>query len=372
MTQERCRTIIPPENDNENLAEREIQNYHNLFNLKPANEWLEDAKKRPVQKALFGDFWLEGELSILFSDTNRGKSTLAMQIAESLARGKEIAPFEVVPPAQKVLYFDFEMSEKQFEARYSVPGKDSKPRSHYRFSDDLLRAQIAPHNELPEGYKNVTEFVQHSFTELLSQTQARIVIVDNITFLKGANENASAAAQLMKALKYLKQCHGLSILVLAHTPKLPFTSPLSLGDLQGSKMLSNFADNVFVLGASNQAKDLRYLKHLKPRSTRIRYDVSNVILYRIKKSRGFLHFEFVGYGNERDHLVWHREYVDGERAKLMIMAKKLYTQGASQRRVAMILGINHSTVCRYLKASTPGDENILKEEDIRRMQEENV
>ncbi|HEV7644636.1 MAG TPA: AAA family ATPase [Pyrinomonadaceae bacterium] len=104
------KVIIPPEDVN--AHEREIQNHHNLFNLKPANQWLEDAGKKPAAKSLFGDFWLEGELSILFSDTNRGKSTLAMQIAEALARGKAIAPMESVPDAQKVLYLDFELSEK--------------------------------------------------------------------------------------------------------------------------------------------------------------------------------------------------------------------------------------------------------------------
>lgn len=351
--------------------QREIQNWNNLFNLKPANEWMEVAGRKPQPKALFGDFWLEGELSILFSDTNRGKSTLAVQIAESLARGKAIAPMESVPNAQKVLYFDFEMSEKQFEARYSALSKDGT-RRRYLFSDNLLRAQTALHGELPPGYKNMAEFTQHSFTELLNETGARIVIVDNITFLKGANENAAAAAQLMKALKHMKEYYGLSILVLAHTPKLPYTSPFSLNDMQGSKMLGNFADNVFALGASHQAKDLRYLKHLKPRSTGILYDAANVILYRVKKSHDFLHFEFEGYGKERDHLVWRYDYSDGERAKSIIVAKKLYAAGKNQRRVAMIMGVSPATVNRYLKAAAQDDEDILKEEDIRRMQEEIV
>ncbi len=330
---------------------------------------MEDAGKKPAARALFGDFWLEGELSILFSDTNRGKSTLAMQIAEALARGKPIAPFEAVPAAQKVLYFDFEQSEKQFEARYSEMGTDGSRRC-YRFSDNLLRAQTALLGELPPGYKTAAEFIHHSLTELLRQTGARIVIVDNITFLKGANESASAAAQLMQALKYLKDYYSLSILVLAHTPKLPFTAPLSLRDLQGSKMLSNFADNVFALGASNQAADLRYLKHLKPRNSGIRFDVSNVILYRIEKSRGFLHFEFVGFASERDHLMWRHEYIDGKRGELIIAAKRLFASGASRRRIGLILGVSHTTVSRYLEAAAPNDEGILSDEDLRRLQDE--
>src|SRR5882757_5562944 len=301
------------------LPEHEIQNPCNLFNLKPVSAWLEDAGQKPQPKALFGDFWLEGELSILFSDSGRGKSTLAMQIAENLARGKPVAPFESAPPAQRVLYFDFEMSDKQFETRYSVEKKD-ETRNRYRFSDNLLRAQAAEHDHLPPGFETMAEFIHHSFVTLLRETGARIVIVDNITFLKGANENASAAVQLMKALKHLKEYYGVSMLVLAHTPKLPYTSPLTINDMQGSKMLSNFADNVFAIGASNQAKDLRYLKHLKPRGGEIRFDASNIILYRIKRSRAFLQFEFEGCARERDHLVWRHDNSDGERANWVVMA----------------------------------------------------
>ena len=359
------------ENIEQDLAGHEIQNPYNLFNLKPVGAWLEDAGQKPQPKALFGDFWLEGELSILFSDSGRGKSILAMQIAESLARGLPIEPFEAVPPAQKVLYLDFELSEKQLAARYSAMREDGE-RCHHSFPDDLLRAQTAMHDHLPPGFETMAEFLHHSFVTLLRETGARIVVVDNITYLKGVNENAAAAAQLMKVLKHLKELYDLSILVLAHTSKLPYTSPFSLNDVQGSKMLSNFADNVFALGASNQAKELRYLKHLKPRGTELRYDASKVIIYRVKKSQAFLHFEFVGYGKERDHLVWRWEYSDGERAKSIIVAKKLYTEGASQRRVAMIMGVSPSTVNRYLRAAAWGDEDILTDDDIRRMQEENV
>ncbi len=336
--------------ENTELQKPEIQNWNNLFNLKPANEWLKEAELRPTQGALFGDFWLEGELSILFSDTNRGKSALAVQIAESLARGVALAPMEPVPDAQKVLYFDFEMSEKQFRSRYSCVS-DGDESEHYKFSENFLRAQAAPHDELPPGYKNITEFVQHSFMELLRETGAKIVIVDNITFLKGANQNAGAAAQLMKALKHIQQRHGVSILVLAHTPKRPFTAPLTINDLQGSNMLGNFADNVFAMGASSHDKDLRYLKHIKPRGMEIRYDAANVILYRLVKEDRFLRFTFEGYGSERDHLQWRFQDSEEQRRELITRAGQLRALGKSQRQIAIHLGVSATAVNRYLKLS---------------------
>ncbi len=333
---------------------REIQNWNNLFNLKPATQWITDVKKHPTQGALFGDFWLEGELSILFSDTGRGKSILAVQIAETLARGIPLAPFEAVPEAQKVLYFDFEMSEKQFAARYSTESApkigETEGTAHYQFSENFLRAQAAPHDELPCGYKNMTEFVQYSFTELLRESEARVVIVDNITFLKGTNQNTAAAAQLMKALKHIKQYYGISILVLAHTPKRAFTAPISINDLQGSNMLSNFADNVFALGASFQDPGLRYLKHIKHRNTGVKYDALNIVLYRLVKNDCFLKFEFAGYGRECEHLEWSFKNAKERRGARKAEAHRLQLLGKNQREIASRLAVSPATVSRYLEA----------------------
>ena len=58
-----------------------------FFVLKPANQWMTEAKETPVPKMLFGQFWFEGELCILFADTNVGKSILAVQIADGISRG---------------------------------------------------------------------------------------------------------------------------------------------------------------------------------------------------------------------------------------------------------------------------------------------
>jgi hypothetical protein len=335
-----------PENQRE--PQHEIQNYYNLFNLKSANQWMKEGGEKPEPEALFGDFWLEGELAVLFSDTGRGKSILAVQIAESLARGIPVAPMEKVPPAQSVLYFDFEMTEKQFTFRYST--KSDASVTQYQFSENFLRAQSALHDGLPSGYKNLSEFVYLSFREILRQSRARVVIVDNITFLKGANQNVSAAAQLMKGLKYVKDYHEVSILVLAHTPKRAFTSPLNINDLQGSNMLSNFADSVFALGASNQDRNARYLKQIKPRGSEAKYDQSNVVLFHIVKKDDFLQFEFDGYGAEREHLPWQFENDRERREELKTEARRMRDEGKSMRQISRSLAIPLTTVSRYLDA----------------------
>ena len=56
-----------------------------LFTVLKGNEWLEQANKRPIPNPLFNCLWYEGEICILFADTNLGKSILAVQIATDLS-----------------------------------------------------------------------------------------------------------------------------------------------------------------------------------------------------------------------------------------------------------------------------------------------
>jgi hypothetical protein len=81
-----------------------------IFTVKTANEWLKESKQKPIPKMLFGEFWLEGELAILFADTGKGKSILAVHIAESVARGRAIEPMTNTARPQMVLYLDFELT----------------------------------------------------------------------------------------------------------------------------------------------------------------------------------------------------------------------------------------------------------------------
>ena len=90
-----------------------------------------------------------------------------------------------------------------------------------------------------------------SLVRCITETGARILIIDNLTYLKAENEKAKDALPLMKHLKALKSKYSLSILAtLAHTPKRDMSKPLSPNDLQGSKMLMNFCDSSFAIGKS--------------------------------------------------------------------------------------------------------------------------
>ncbi|MES2427273.1 MAG: hypothetical protein V4560_09890 [Bacteroidota bacterium] len=91
------------------------------------------------------------------------------------------------------------------------------------------------------------------------------------------------------------------------TPKRNPAKPVTRNDLQGSKMLINFADSAFAIGESQTTTGLRYLKQIKQRSGTEVYGANNVCLCRMVKPTNFLHFEFTGFGTEAAHLLHYTE-----------------------------------------------------------------
>ena len=321
-----------------------------LFLTRSADNWMRLASYRGPLVPLFGEMWLSGELSVLFADTGVGKSVLAMQIAASIATGVPIAPFDHAIEPQPVLYIDFELSEAQFAARYAEVGPDGALSNPYAFGPNFIRAELPVTYEMPAEFQNdYRHFMQVSLRRALARTGARILIVDNITWLTRSTQGQVDALRLMKFLKQLKYEAGLSILVLAHTPKRHLARTLTVNDLQGSKMIANFADNIFAMGVSAVERNLRYLKHIKPRSTELKYDASNVIVYRLEKKQNFLGFTFTDYGTERSHLAGHLGPNYNEKTALKPLARELALQGKTQREIAAELNISLATVNRYLK-----------------------
>jgi hypothetical protein len=341
-------------------ANRKTDNY---FVVQSGNEWMSQSKSQAIPKKLFGEFWFENELCILFADTNVGKSILAVQIADRISRGqlvvggRQSADDIELPTAncqlptdcdgQKVVYFDFELTAKQFESRFSEREEGSDEFvNHYEFHRNFYRAEINPESSDIGGFAKFEEFLNNALETTVVSSGTKVLIIDNLTYLRDETENARNALPLMKFLKSLKSKHGLSILALAHTPKRDSSKPLGRNDLQGSKMLINFCDSSFAIGESAKNVGMRYLKQIKARNTEIIYHTENVLMANIAKAGNFLHFEFHGSGAEQEHL---KVFSDKQRTELIEQVKQLTAKGKSQREVAEQLGISQMSVSRYLK-----------------------
>lgn len=297
-----------------------------MLTIKTANRTIKEAALRPNPDALWLSLWYEGEVCCLFSDSNLGKSIYAVQIAAKVAETK------------RVLYFDFELSDKQFQLRYS----DEQGNLNV-FPDNLYRVEI---NRESLDVANFEEAIIGNIEQAALQTGAKILVIDNLTYLCIASEKGDVAGALMFRLMALKKKHGLSLLVLSHTPKRSLSNPITQNDLAGSKKLYNFFDSVFAIGKSAKDSNLRYIKQLKVRYGNYTYDSDNVIVAAIEKVGTFLQFVNIGFATEKEHL---KEPSEKDVSQEIENVKQLSGQGKSIRDIAKELNISKSKVGRILK-----------------------
>ena len=316
---------------------------NNLLQTKKAGDWMLQEHGKPAAKQLFGSLWTEHELCILFADTNLGKSILAVQIANSLTKICSTAPFyNNLGASASVLYLDFELSSAQFSSRYYSPQWGS-----YLFSENFYRSEFNPSATAGvTSYPEYNDFMHREIEAAVQKTRAQALIIDNITYMRSGTSHVKDAMALMKMLKALKTKYQLSVLVLAHTPKRNPHKPLTVNDLQGSKMLINFADSAFAIGQSHSQPGMRYLKQIKQRSHKEEYGEGNIALISLENHLNFLRYKFEGFAPERDHI---RRPETGNKSHLHKKIIALRQKGHGLRKIAGEVGVHFTTVGKILK-----------------------
>ena len=191
------------------------------------------------------------------------------------------------------------------------------------------------------------DFLYQSIEKEIERTRARIIIIDNLTFLSDELERSKGALPLMKKLKALKNKYGLSILILAHTPKRDASKPITKNDLQGSRALLGFTDSCFAIGESAEDVGIRYVKQIKERETEKVYHDKNVIVFEIEKSHNFLQFTFKGFGYEYNFLK-RRSEEELKELEEQIIELWISTPGISQSEIARQLKTYRKKVGRVL------------------------
>lgn len=301
----------------------------NLLAIKTANQTLKDAALLPDPKFLYEPLVVEGELTILFADTGIGKTALSVQIA------MHIALYYVL------LYVDLELTDKQFEKRYrNEEGK------HFTFPDNFYRATYEMLKEIPDDI-TYEDFFINSLKDRIKEHSAEVVVLDNLTkIVSSSTDTAKSTIPIMNALSAMKFEEGITFLILEHNKKVEEWKPISLNDLQGSKMKSNFADSVFTIGRSAFDKSLRYIKQLKVRSGELIYDEENVLLCELSTNEGYLGFNQLGFRQEKE-LLRQRETSGYDENIEQVL--ELKSKGYSNVQIGKQLQCSESVVRKWLK-----------------------
>lgn len=300
-------------------------NDNGLLNIKMANTWVKEAKSRPNPHTWFHGLIVSNENTVIFAASNVGKSILAVQIAEEIAK------------EEKVLYLDLELSDKQFQMRYTMGD------TVHHFPENFLRAEINPENLLNVDLENgIIDSIEKAI-----MTGIKVVIIDNITFACMNAERAEVAGEFMKKVIFLKQKYQLTVVAIAHTPKQYYRKPLDQYDLAGSSKLINLFDAGIAMGCSVKGKDLRYIKQVKTRSGPKLYGEDNVAVCELTTEEGWLHFKFLGCGTEREHLFIQKSMFADE--EIIEMVRPLVKMKYSLSRIEKETGLSHGTAARVRK-----------------------
>ena len=325
-----------PKVDIENITKAIVENEENDTNnddglwMTKANKAMEKAFKIKDRESLYKRLWYESEICVLFAMSNLGKSILAVQIANEIAKSGKL-----------VNYLDYELEDKQFQQRYT----NNRTKQMFKFSDNLFRANLSVDFALDNNGR-----VERFFKKLeeLSKKGVKIFILDNITSLVDKIENGDVVLDFMRRLKQLKEKYGLSILIVAHTTKKRDSTPLTQDNLAGSKKLMNFADSAFAIGKSLIETDVKYIKQLKVRYGKFTNDEDNVLLCKIVKEDNFPHFVECGYAVEKDLLNTKKSIANEGKRELMHVAYVLHTRGVSNRKIGRELGVSDKTIGKWI------------------------
>ncbi len=309
-----------------------------LLSIKSANAWIEDSLNCPDPKTYFHGLIVQNENTVIFASSNVGKSILAIQIAEDIAR------------SEKILYVDLELSSKQFQMRYSDPSTGEV----HVFPSNFTRAEIDP--EMIVGADLEQEILDSIEEAAIGGTL--FFVIDNITFICNDSEKGATAGSFMMKLIRLKKKYGLTTIVIAHTPKRRGWEPITQNDLAGSAKLINFFDAGIALARSAKDNNLRYLKQVKVRTGEYQHDADNVIIFDVNKSGGFLKFEIQDYAKESDHLK-NREGSDDYDEIIEIL--KLQRDGKTIREIAKILDMSKGSVQRRIEKARKNNITIPDE-----------
>ena len=318
-----------------------------MFIVETANQRIARAKELPNPRQMVGNFWKESELMVLFAYTGTGKTMFAMQIARAISEGKSV--FNELPnecEAKKVLFYDAELSDKQFQNRSS-----SNYKNEYQYSDNYFYATIDREYNLKKG-ESFSESIIPLLESMVVNNEIEVLIIDNLHCLQESLENSKDAKPLMDSLVGIKRRYNVSLMIVGHTPKQTLFKEMDLKDLQGSAALSVQLDTCVAIGNSIINDKTKYFKEVKMRDGMYLFGRDNVITVELQEMGNLTEFKFIDTESEINHL----EEVDAN--KIIDTVLELRKDGNTIREIKEKTGISRGKVHNIVQAHKDVDKVV--------------
>jgi AAA domain/Homeodomain-like domain/CHC2 zinc finger/Toprim-like len=282
-------------------------------------------------KKVFGEFILEKQLVLFPAERGTGKTFLMLQLCISISSQWQSFCGEPLELYGNTLYINFELNEDTMRRRLS------KLYDGQTFKDSFKNASycLSYRGDLDS---NLTEIIKY-----VKKVKPVLVVIDNLraAFSNMDNEKNKDMSKAIMKLAEFKDTYGFALVLVHHTKK-GTSKQRTDSDLQsGAGSLTDLVDADFFLRKSTEGKFYRILKRMKSRDAEEQEGASLIAL-----NPETLWFDFIQKNvNEGDHLTGELD----DKNELKEEAKKLRAEGITMEEIAKQLGVNKSTISRWLK-----------------------
>lgn len=289
----------------ENKTTEQISKFNKMLSsakIDEVNKYLDNKLdlnvKYKVNKYLLYPILKENQLAMFFGSTGDGKTVLAVEFANIIAKGKcDWNNWYCECPSQNVCYIDFELGSSSFSGRYKN-GKFS-PNLH------IINVNVNEYNNYIGWSNNQSVRIDRAINYIVKKsedTNSKIIFVDNFSNIADQVEQAKEADRFISDLYGRMKTLGLTIVFLGHTPKIPKEAKLSINQLKGSSSLSKTFESIVGFKRS-EYKNISYVKQLKHRDLDLIFDDENVGKFEFNKDGKFgFEMNFIGTDDENDML----------------------------------------------------------------------
>lgn len=203
----------------------------------PLAETILEFKARSIpERDIFMEFWLEREgLTVLGGDNKTGKSILAMNVALSLALGKDFLDFKI-KQARRVLLVQQEISESAMQNRID--------KLFVGLSEDSLQNLIMPRRP-DRRWKLTNEKDRKKLGQIVMDNGIDLVIFDPFSTFNSLRENATEdMSTICDYLADMMKEYKIGIFVIHHYAKPAQVDRQGSQKLRGSIVLADRADAI--------------------------------------------------------------------------------------------------------------------------------
>lgn len=200
-----------------------------------------------------------GEMIIVAGKTSRGKTTLALNIANNVALA-----------GKSVLFVTLEMTHEEITSRTMyINGGDTE--DYYKASALIAFQKV---DEL--DWKSIDKLIEKAKVDL----DVSLVVIDHLHYF--TRELANVAEDLGRITKEFKKNairHKVPIMLISHVRKTSRGEEATMDDLRGSSYMAQDADIVLMVGKIQERPDVTLVRIEKNRNRGFDYENDTVELY---------------------------------------------------------------------------------------------